>query len=179
MPIGLNHNTEIIRPNEDSIFEIGSIYGSARSTAPTGYLLCDGSLVSRTIYNRLFNAIGTTYGSGDGSTTFAIPDLVGAVPRGAGTSIDYKQDVTVTLGAKDDDAVQTHQHDLSRPIWVGQGSIGSFGANSDNSVVYGGYDYGSLEWGWSTNPLKINNNNERTATETKMKNVGVNFFIKF
>jgi microcystin-dependent protein len=44
------------------------------STLPTGYLLCDGSAVSRTLFSDLFSAIGTTYGAGDGSTTFNLPD---------------------------------------------------------------------------------------------------------
>lgn len=55
------------------------------STAPTGWLMCDGSAVSRTDYSQLFDAIGTTYGSGDGSTTFNLPDLRGRVVVGEGT----------------------------------------------------------------------------------------------
>lgn len=60
----------------------GTVLATARSTAPTGYLLCDGSAVSRTTYADLFTAISTTYGSGDGSTTFNVPDLRGRVPVG-------------------------------------------------------------------------------------------------
>lgn len=52
----------------------GMIKPFAGTTVPTGYLLCDGSAVSRTTYANLFAAIGTTYGSGDGSTTFNIPN---------------------------------------------------------------------------------------------------------
>lgn len=52
----------------------GMIKPFAGTTIPTGYLLCDGSAVSRTTYANLFAAIGTTYGSGDGSTTFNLPD---------------------------------------------------------------------------------------------------------
>ena len=51
----------------------------AGSTAPTGWLLSDGSAVSRTTYKPLFDAIGTTYGVGDNSTTFNLPDLRGRV----------------------------------------------------------------------------------------------------
>lgn len=54
----------------------------AGSTVPAGYLLCDGSEVSRATYAMLFTAIGTTYGTGDGSTTFNIPDLSGRVAIG-------------------------------------------------------------------------------------------------
>lgn len=51
-------------------------------TVPAGWLLCDGSLISRTTYASLFAAIGTTYGVGDGSTTFALPDSRGRVTAG-------------------------------------------------------------------------------------------------
>jgi microcystin-dependent protein len=61
-----------------------SMYGG--STAPSGWLLCDGSAVSRTTYARLFSAIGTKYGSGNGSTTFNLPNFKGRVPVGLDSS---------------------------------------------------------------------------------------------
>ena len=64
------------------IIPAGSITMYGGSTAPTGYLLCDGSAVSRTTYADLFTAIGTTYGTGDGSTTFNVPNVKGKVPVG-------------------------------------------------------------------------------------------------
>lgn len=57
-----------------------SPFGGA--SAPTGWLLCDGSAVSRTLYSLLFSAIGTAYGSGDGTTTFNVPDMRGRFPAG-------------------------------------------------------------------------------------------------
>jgi len=60
----------------------GSIMMFGGSSAPSGYLLCDGSAVSRTTYADLFTAIGTTYGTGDGSTTFNVPNVKGKVPVG-------------------------------------------------------------------------------------------------
>ena len=63
----------------------GQIIMFAGSTAPTGWLICDGSAVSRTTYAKLFAVIGTTYGAGDGSTTFNLPDFRGRVPVGVGT----------------------------------------------------------------------------------------------
>lgn len=64
------------------VAQAGDLKATARSSAPTGWLLCDGSAVSRTTYAALFSAIGTTYGTGDGSTTFNVPDLRGRVPMG-------------------------------------------------------------------------------------------------
>ena len=64
----------------------GMIYLFAGSTAPEGYLICDGSNVSRTTYSELFTILGTTYGAGDGSTTFGLPNLSGKVPIGVSSS---------------------------------------------------------------------------------------------
>lgn len=70
----------------DGIVPPGMIAPYAGKTAPEGWLLCDGSAVSRTTYADLYAAIGTTYGAGNGSTTFALPDLRGRVPAGANAS---------------------------------------------------------------------------------------------
>lgn len=66
---------------EDSTL-VGMIAYFARSTAPTGFLKCNGALVNRTTYARLFATIGTTFGAGDGKTTFALPDLRGEFVKG-------------------------------------------------------------------------------------------------
>ena len=66
--------------------KIGEIIVYSGTTAPYGWMICDGSAVSRTDYAELFAVIGTTYGSGDGSTTFNIPDLRGRFPVGADTT---------------------------------------------------------------------------------------------
>ena len=58
----------------------------AGATPPAGYLVCDGSAVSRETYSALFAVIGTVYGAGDGSTTFNLPDLTGKVAIGYSTS---------------------------------------------------------------------------------------------
>ena len=62
---------------------VGTIYEFAGNVVPNGYLRCDGSEVSRTTYKRLFDVIGTTYGSGNGSTTFTLPNFNGRVAQGA------------------------------------------------------------------------------------------------
>jgi len=62
--------------------EVGAIKPWTKTTAPAGYLLCDGSAVSRTTYADLFAVISTTYGAGDSSTTFNVPNLQGKMPQG-------------------------------------------------------------------------------------------------
>jgi hypothetical protein len=74
--------------NVDSTFNMmptASIITRVVSSVPSGFLGCVGGNVSRTTYARLFGVIGTTYGAGDGSTTFGIPDFEGCFLRGAGT----------------------------------------------------------------------------------------------
>lgn len=61
---------------------VGTVINFAGSTAPSGWLIANGDAISRSGYPALFSVIGTTYGSGDGSTTFNIPDLRGRVPIG-------------------------------------------------------------------------------------------------
>ena len=60
----------------------GGLIPYAGATAPAGWLLCFGQAISRTVYSTLFTAIGTTYGVGDGSTTFTLPDMRGQVTAG-------------------------------------------------------------------------------------------------
>jgi len=60
----------------------GALLDYAGAAAPSGWLLCDGSAVSRTTYAALFGVLGATYGAGDGSTTFNLPDLRGRVTAG-------------------------------------------------------------------------------------------------
>ena len=62
--------------------EVGTIKPWGKTTAPSGYLLCDGTAVSRTTYAELFVILSTTYGVGDGSSTFNVPQLQGKTPQG-------------------------------------------------------------------------------------------------
>ena len=92
--------------------EAGIITTFAGSTPPAGWLPCDGSAVSRTDYATLFAVVGTTYGAGDGSTTFNLPDLSGRVVIGvSGThalgSTGGSETVTLT-----EDQLPAHVHEV-------------------------------------------------------------------
>ena len=79
----------------------GSISMWATGTAPTGWVLCDGAAYSRTVtYNTLFGVIGTNYGTGDGSTTFNVPNLKGRVPVGFDSTQTEFDALNETGGAK-------------------------------------------------------------------------------
>ena len=67
-------------------FPVGAITAYGGAVAPSGWLVCDGSALSRGTYAALFAVIGTTFGAGDGTTTFNLPDLRGRFPLGKSTS---------------------------------------------------------------------------------------------
>jgi microcystin-dependent protein len=82
----------------------GAVMPFAGADAPAGWLLCAGQVVSRSQFGELFATIGTTYGAGDGSTTFALPDLRGRVvagvdTMGGGTRPNRLTSTTITGGA--------------------------------------------------------------------------------
>lgn len=90
--------------------KIGTIVPFAGSTIPDGYLTCDGTAVSRTTYSDLFAVIGTTYGDGDGSTTFNLPNLKGRVVVGLdGNDTDFDT-IGKTGGSK---YLQEHYHNFT------------------------------------------------------------------
>jgi len=108
----------------------------AGSTAPSGYLLCDGSAVSRTTYSKLFTAIGTTYGSGDGSTTFNVPNIKGKVVVGYNSAETEFNALGKTGGAKTHTLtiaeMPTHNHSVTSGgvgMELGNGSSGSLGVS--------------------------------------------------
>ena len=75
----------------------GAVQTYAAAAAPTGWLICDGSAVSRTTYADLFGVISATYGNGDGSTTFNLPDLRGRVVAGYAASGGHTDVSTLAL----------------------------------------------------------------------------------
>lgn len=130
----------------------GTLHAFAGATAPLGYLLCDGTAVSRTTYASLYAVILTTYGAGDGSTTFHLPDLRGRVPMGAGTgaqnggsgsgAISGGTALTArTRGAfGGDERLQTHTHIQDahgHTLGSGQSFGVNFGANNSGAATFG------------------------------------------
>lgn len=132
---------------------VGGVLLYSGSTAPDGYLLCDGTAVSRTTYSELYSVIGTTYGSGDGSTTFNLPNLKGKVPVG----LDSNDSDFDTLGETGGEKTHTltvnempsHTHSLKTSY--------TSGSNTDNDKVMSA----SSSSGWNNNA-----HNEYSIQET-------------
>jgi microcystin-dependent protein len=113
------------------------MFGAA--AAPSGWLLCDGSAVSRTVYSLLFAVVGTTYGVGDGSTTFNVPDMRGRVPAGFAASGGHA-DVS-SLGNGDTATVAhrrpKHRHTVSgaTQAWGGGGTQQPIGSGTASNLL--------------------------------------------
>ena len=80
------------------------------ASAPSGWLLCNGAAVSRSTYSGLYAVVGTTFGSGDGSTTFNLPDYRDRMPIGAGTTYSAN-----SSGGSKDAIVVSHTHTITDP----------------------------------------------------------------
>lgn len=153
----------------------------AAATAPAGWLMCNGQAVSRSTYADLYTAIGTTYGVGNGSTTFNVPDMREASPYGAGTytAVTGTTHGTITahdartLGTFADDQEQGHRHALGGSgalEYVGTGG----GANVNAGTIY------------NVDPTAVRdpttdgiNGAPRTGTVTRGKTLGLNYIIKY
>jgi microcystin-dependent protein len=114
----------------------GAVMPFAGSTEPAGWLLCYGQTVSRTVYAQLFAAIGTTYGSGDGSTTFALPDLRGRVVAGVdnmgGSAASRLTSTTITGGA---DAVGEVGGGQTHTLTSAESGVPAHGHTTGNNSV--------------------------------------------
>ena len=123
------------------------------ATAPTGWLSCDGSAVSRTTYAALFAAIGTAYGTGDGSTTFNLPNMANRIPVGSGggkTRGTTGGSATVTPSGSVDNTtlsaaqMPTHNHGSQNPnhyetFFYSPAGVASYGGISGGGIVGGAY----------------------------------------
>ena len=108
---------------EENVNPTGSIVAYGADVAPTGWLLCDGSAVSRTTYADLFAVIGETYGPGDSSTTFELPDLQQRFPLGLASS-----GTGAALG--DTGGAIDHVHDLDSATSHAKSASAASGSNS-------------------------------------------------
>ena len=136
----------------------GAIYAMGTSTVPTGFLECNGAAVSRSTYATLFSTISTTFGAGDGSSTFNLPDLRGEFIRGWDNSRGV--DSGRSLGSTQADELKAHTH-----TYIDQ-------QNNAN---------GNYRW-WKGGDNDCASANKQTAStggsETRPRNVALMYVIK-
>ena len=141
------------------IIDVGTIVPYSGVEAPKNWLICDGRAISRATYIELFNVIGTTYGDGDGSTTFNLPDLKGKVLAGLDSSQTEFNTIGKTGGEKTHnltvDEMPSHKHDLRAP----SSSIAASGGNIGNEFVVSDTQGKSLpKWTVATGGDQSHNN---------------------
>lgn len=156
----------------ERLVPVATVLPFVGDTAPAGYLLCEGASVSRTTYAALYAVVGNRHGSGDGSTTFKLPDYRGLFLRGrANGSTDDPDRASRTVmssggatgdavGTLQSDAFKTHTHTIE--IGYG-GSNSSTRASGAGSSVYQADDA----------------SNSTGGNETRPKNAYVNYIIKY
>jgi microcystin-dependent protein len=143
----------------------GDLKVTAQPNAPAGWLLCDGSAISRTTYAALFNAIGTTYGAGDGSTTFGIPDYRGRTIVGAGAGTGLTSRALGTNGGEEthllaNGEMPTHSHGgqsglTSTDHWHNLNANTSTESAGHTHGVYSTATFGFTPGGTQTSPIAM------------------------
>jgi microcystin-dependent protein len=149
---------KLVAAVQESLVPVGAVQAFAMNSAPSGWLACDGAAVLRTgTYAALFAEIEITYGGGNGTTTFNVPDLRGYFVRGSGTNSDGT--AAGTFGAKQADELKSHSHD--------------FGTASEIlHTLTGGPT--SVRTGWQRGAI-----GSTGGAETRPKNIALLYCIKF
>jgi microcystin-dependent protein len=165
-------------------FPTGMLMPFAGSAAPDGWLLCQGQAVSRTTYRRLFRAIGTAYGAGDGSTTFLLPDLRDRFPVGAGGAYGLNakggaDSVTLTTAqipahnhAASTNTTGAHTHGYENHV------AGTRNPDGVSSTTVGPGPGTTTSSGDHSHTVSVGNTGGGGGHENRPPFIGVNFAIK-
>ena len=149
---------------------VGNVSSFAMATPPTGWLKANGAAVNRATYAALFAAIGTTFGAGDGSTTFNVPDMRGEFPRGWDDSRGV--DSARAFGSSQLGAMQGHNHGPGTGTFMKSGINGGINAAVGANATYTGGDTGGpTSDGINGTPL--------IAAETRPRSVALLYCIKY
>ncbi len=163
------------------VISAGAMSFFARTTAPTGWLKANGAAVSRTTYATLFAAVGTTFGAGDGSTTFNLPDLRGEFLRGwdDGRGVDSGR----TLGSSQNHAMQKISGYFGADDKVaGAGGVGAFYTAKGEAIAAGAPDVDTTAQGGDGACFYMGFDSSRqtnVAAETRPRNIALLACIKY
>ena len=141
------------------VVPVGCMFWYCNQNPPSGFLVCDGSTVSRTNYSQLFSVIGTTFGNGDGSTTFNLPNLLAKFVRGSGSSGGYSTGFGVTREASSLATFLTEEDiALYFPVIGNPDKSSGYGTSRLNTYQYmgskpGHYNYYFRPYNIALNPI--------------------------
>ncbi len=154
---------------------VGAVFWFAADTAPSGYLKANGASVSRTTYAALFAVIGTTFGVGDGSTTFGLPDLRGEFVRGwdDGRGVDSGR----VFGSAQGDANKAHNHSVTGGAHTHEVYEDSLGGTGDALTLSTGHNTAAtVQSDTGTHAYTVSSEGE---SEARPRNVALLACIKF
>jgi len=176
MTVTLDGTDGITTPQINAGNIVGQVCFFGMTTVPEGFLKANGAAVSRTTYSELFAAIGTTYGSGDGSTTFNLPDLRGEFVRGwdDGRGVDSGRG----FGSAQGDAIRNITGAVETAHSLGLYSTSGYsGSFAPNNVLRGsiGGESGSFRTGFNFDASR----QVPTASEVRPRNVALLACIKY
>lgn len=146
--------------------EVGSIIISTSSVIPTGYLVCDGSAVDRSQYADLFAVIGTTYGPGDGLSTFNLPNLSGKVAVGPTSGLVLGSTGGEATHVLQSSEIVAHAHDV--PSHTHTSSIVAKTPELSHTITQPMYRYNVLNGGLNANNLSNQFNAYTSTTSAAM-----------
>ena len=152
----------------------GILVPFAGTSAPSGWLACDGSAVSRTTYATLFSVIGTTWGAGNGTTTFNVPDLRGAFLRGSGTS-SLDPSSPRAVGSFQAEAYLSHNHTASDSGHVHNMNLSGFFTTGGAGTAAGSSGFGSPATQTGYANISVGSSG---GAETRPDNYAVLYIIK-
>jgi len=148
----------------------GSLTAFAATTAPSGWVECDGRAINRSANSNLFNVIGTTFGNGDGSTTFNVPDLRGEFVRGwdDGRGVDTNR----SFGSSQQDQIQKITGQFGSEKAGYSSSSGAFARSGSQRC-------GDGLGGTFNNSVNFDSSRVvRSGDETRPRNIALMYIIK-
>jgi microcystin-dependent protein len=161
---------------------VGSVFNLATTTVPSGYLECNGAAVSRSTYDALFATISTTWGSGDGSSTFNLPDLRGQFVRGWSNTKTGTGDDGRSFASSQSDQNKSHNHTITDPGHVHTTTVDNsklFPSTQTTTIGYGGagsYPATVFTMSSATTGISLA---DQGGTEVRVKNSALMYVIKF
>ena len=184
--------TRIVTTDNMSYIPIGSVVAFATKTATSGWLECNGAAISRTSYPALFTLIGTTYGAGDGTSTFNIPDLRGEFIRGwdNGRNVDFADNGTARIfgswqqgsmllqeaSSNADRVVQFSCNNIAFLGWDVSGTVSSTNGNMTLDGKVRARSGGGEIQTW--NPILVNTLGQQYIGRARPRNVAMIYRIK-
>lgn len=176
----INDKFDDIALNKQNKLPYGTIIMYGGTTDKAGWFICDGRSLNKQIYKNLFSAIGTTFGSAD-ATHFNIPDFRGMFARGLDSGKGWDSESSRVIGSTQTDTMQGHWHVLYSPSDAVNLKLDYTFAGGTSRGMVGSTGFSDAQADKSANlyPNNLSDGTPRRSSETRPKNIAVNYLIKY